>query len=507
MSVDRKKTGVFTGSYAVNPINKAEIPIWVADYVVSSYGTGAIMAVPSGDERDFEFAKTFNLPIIEVVSNDGKEHGNDECFSNYGISVNSGEYSGKSTEKVQELINAKLDEMGCGGAKIQYKLHDWLISRQRYWGAPIPIVHCSVCGIVPLSIDELPVLLPEDIELSSTYGDELSPLATSDSYINVKCPKCDNAAKRDTDTMDTFVCSSWYYLRYPNAGYLQAPFDPKSLKWLPVDCYIGGAEHATMHLLYARFITKALRDGGCLNFDEPFTKLYHQGTITKDGSKMSKSRGNTVSPDEFIEKYGSDTFRAYLMFMGPYDEGGDWNDQGITGIDRFLKKIWRFCQLSHSDGKPKIKDLQIIHQTIHSVSEDLSELKFNTAISRMMECINYFSYHESINTEIKLNVIKMIAPITPHIAEELWEINGGVDSVFLEKFPEYDPVLAEEDTMTIAVQVNGKLRGNIEVAKKINDEDLLKAARSQENVSIHLKDKNVIKEILVPERLVNFVVK
>ena len=507
MSVDRTKTGVFTGAYAVNPINKAEIPIWVADYVVSSYGTGAIMAVPSGDERDFEFAKAFNLPIIEVVSIDGKLHGNDECFSNYGISVNSGEYSGKSTENVQQLINAKLDEMGCGGAKIQYKLHDWLISRQRYWGTPIPIIHCLVCGIVPVSMDELPVLLPQDIKLSSTYGDELSPLATSDSYISVKCPKCGEDAKRDADTMDTFVCSSWYYLRYPNAHYDKGPFDPDRLNWLPVDCYIGGAEHATMHLLYARFITKALRDGGHLDFDEPFTKLYHQGTITKDGAKMSKSRGNTVSPDEFIEKYGSDTFRAYLMFMGPFDEGGDWNDQGITGIDRFLKKVWRFCQLPNSEENPSKKDLQLLHQTIQSVSHDLEQMKFNTAISRLMEFINYFSTHESVGRDFKLNMIKMIAPITPHIAEELWEFNEGEASVFLESFPEYEKSLTEEDTMTIAVQINGKLRGSVEVSKQIEKDALLAIVKKNENVEVHLNGKDIIKEIVVPQRLVNFVVK
>ena len=507
MSLDREKTGVFTGVYAINPLSKAEIPIWVADYVVSSYGTGAIMAVPSGDERDFEFANEFGLPIIEVVSPDGDLHGNDQCYSDYGISVNSGEYSGKPTESVQKLINAQLDKLGCGGAKIQYKLHDWLISRQRYWGTPIPIIHCPACGIVPVEMNELPVLLPEDIKLSSTYGDELSPLAASDSYINVKCPKCGGDAKRDADTMDTFVCSSWYYLRYPNAHYSEGPFDPDRLKWLPVDCYIGGAEHATMHLLYARFITKALRDGGYLNFDEPFTKLYHQGTITRDGTKMSKSRGNTVSPDEFIENYGSDTFRAYLMFMGPFDEGADWSDQGITGIDRFLKKVWRFCQLPDSHNSSSKKDLQVLHHTIQTVSSDLEHMKFNTAISRLMEFINHFSNYEEIESSFKLNLIKMIAPLTPHIAEELWEINGGGESVFLEAFPEFDAALAEEDTIAIAVQVNGKLRGNIEVVKTLEKDALLLEARKHENVHHYLAGKEIIKEIVVPQRLVNFVVK
>ena len=506
-SLDRKKTGVFTGAHAINPINFAEIPIWVADYVVISYGTGAIMAVPSGDERDFEFARDYSLPIIEAVSPDGKLHGNDHCYFDYGISVNSDEFSGKPTKEVINLINERLNELACGGSTVQFKLHDWLISRQRYWGAPIPIIHCDTCGSVPVPESDLPILLPEEIELSSTYGEDLSPLATVEQFINTSCPKCSAPAKRDADTMDTFVCSSWYYLRYPNARYDKGPFDPERLNWLPVDCYIGGAEHATMHLLYARFITKALRDGGHLSFDEPFLKLYHQGTITKGGSKMSKSRGNTVSPDEFIEKYGSDTFRAYLMFMGPYDEGGDWNDTGITGISRFMGKIWRFCQLPDSDNEADKKDLQVLHQTIQLVTNDMRQMKFNTAISRLMECMNHFSGHDNVQSHIKRDFIKIIAPLVPHISEELWEINGGGGSVFLESFPAYDKSMAEEDTITIAVQVNGKLRGNIEVVKTINNEELLTFAKKHENVIIHLKDKDMIKEIVVPQRLVNFVVK
>jgi len=506
-SLDRRKTGVFTGAYAVNPISQAEMPIWVADYVVISYGTGAIMAVPQGDQRDFEFAKEYNLPIIEIVSPDSKLHGNDKCFIEHGIAVNSGEYSGKPTKEVALLINKKLDELGCGGATIQYKLHDWLISRQRYWGTPIPIIHCDVCGSIPVPEVDLPLLLPEEIKLSSTYGEDLSPLATSESFMSTLCPECGKEARRDPDTMDTFVCSSWYYLRYPNAQYDKGPFDPEGLKWLPVDCYIGGAEHATMHLLYARFITKALRDGGYLDFDEPFLKLYHQGTITKDSAKMSKSRGNTVSPDEFVEKHGSDTFRAYLMFMGPYDEGGDWNDTGITGISRFISKIWKFCQLPDTENEASKIDLQTLHKTIHSVTNDLTQLKFNTAISRLMECMNYFAGHESIQPHIKREFIKIIAPIIPHVAEELWEINGGGESVFLEPFPVYDKSLAEEDTVTIAIQVNGKLRGNIEVVKTIDEKELLSSAKKHENVTMHLKDKDMIKEIVVPHRLVNFVVK
>ena len=450
------------------------------------------------------------MPLLEannIVKVYSKIREEIPVLNSLNISVNSGEFSGKDSKEVINLINNRLKELGCGGPTVQFKLHDWLISRQRYWGTPIPIIHCGKCGAVPVPESDLPLLLPEEIELSSTYGEDLSPLATSESFINTICPECGKEAHRDPDTMDTFVCSSWYYLRYPNAHYDKGPFDPEELKWLPVDCYTGGAEHATMHLLYARFITKALRDGGYLNFDEPFLKLYHQGTITKDSAKMSKSRGNTVSPDEFIEKYGSDTFRAYLMFMGPYDEGGDWNDKGITGISRFINKIWKFCQLPDSENEANKKDLQVLHQTIRSVTNDLHQMKFNTAISRLMECMNHFSGHTDVQLHIKRDFIKIIAPLVPHIAEELWEINGGESSVFLESFPVYDKLLAEEDTINIAVQVNGKLRGNIEVVKTINNEDLLTSARAQENVSIHLKDKEMIKEIVVPQRLVNFVVK
>ena len=505
-SIDKDKTGVFTGAYAINPINHEEIPIWIADYVIISYGTGAIMAVPSGDERDFEFAKKYELPIIEVVSADGGLKGNDHCFIEDGIAVNSGDCSGKTTSEAKKIINQKLVELGCGKKTTQYKLHDWLISRQRYWGTPIPIIHCKDCGEIPVPKEDLPVLLPDDLELSETYGEDLSPLATSESFINTNCPKCGKNAKRDSDTMDTFVCSSWYYLRYPNSTYDEGPFDPEGLKWLPVDTYIGGSEHATMHLLYARFMTKVLRDFGYLDFDEPFLKLYHQGTITKDGAKMSKSRENTVSPDEFINKYGSDTFRAYLMFMGPFDEGGDWNDKGITGISRFIAKIWKFCHLPHSNEVLDM-DLKMIHKTIKSVDNDLGLMKFNTSISRLMECMNYFSRHDSINDDLKVLLIKVMAPLMPHLSEELWEIRGGAESVFDECFPSHDESLVIDDTVSMAIQVNGKLRGTIDVAKNIDKDALLIAAKLQDNVALHMKDKEIIKEIVVPERLVNFVIK
>ena len=307
--------------------------------------------------------------------------------------------------------------------------------------------------------------------------------------------------------MDTFVCSSWYYLRYPNASYEGGPFDPEGLKWLPVDTYIGGAEHATMHLLYARFVTKALRDFGYLDFDEPFLKLYHQGTITKDGSKMSKSRGNTVSPDNFINKYGSDTFRAYLMFMGPFDEGGDWNDKGITGIDRFIKKVWRFCQQDECSDELSKKDIQVLHQTIRSASEDLMQMKFNTAISRLMEFVNSYSNKKNISIEVKTTLALMLAPIAPHISEEIWSQLNNSNSIFEQNWPTYDEAKTKDDKLTIIIQVNGKLRGRIEAHDDIDKNDLLEQCKMLDNVKAYLLDKEVIKEIVVPRKLVNFVVK
>jgi leucyl-tRNA synthetase len=507
MSTEKIKTGVFTGSYAINPISKEEIPIWIGDYVLASYGTGAIMAVPSGDERDFEFAQKFNLPIIEVVSPDGKLHGNDCCFSEHGISVNSGEFNGMKSAYVIDKVTENLSQNKLGKKKVQYKLHDWLISRQRYWGTPIPIIYCDSCGSVPVPQNELPVLLPEDIELSSTYGEDIAPLATHETFINTNCPKCSKPAKRDADTMDTFVCSSWYYLRYPNAKLKNNPFSPERMSWLPVDQYIGGSEHATMHLLYARFITKALRDGGLLNFDEPFLNLYHQGIITKDGSKMSKSKGNTVSPDEFVDKYGSDTFRAFLMFMGPFDEGGDWNDKGITGIHRFLNKIWRLIQLAVSNNKPSKADLRILHYTIKVMGEDIEQKKFNTAISRAMEFVNHFTSRDEFPYEFKTLFLKLIAPLVPHISEELWHIIGNSSSIFDHDYPQHNPVLLKVEEIKFVIQINGKLRGDITVDKSTEKNDILILAKENSNVKKYLVEKIIVKEILVPNKLINFVVR
>ena len=508
MADDGVKTGVFTGSYAINPFTNKKIPIWVADYVIASYGTGAVMAVPGSDLRDYEFAKKYDLEIIEVVSKDGKISKSEiECFTDYGIAVNSEGYTGLESSKLIPLISNKISEMGIGEATVQYRLHDWLVSRQRYWGAPIPIIHCENCGSVPVPEKDLPVLLPDNIQFSSTYGDDISPLATVDTYIKTNCPECKREAKRDSDTMDTFVCSSWYYLRYPNSSYEEGPFDTSLLNWLPVDTYVGGAEHATMHLLYARFITKVLRDLGHLSFDEPFLKLYHQGTITKDGSKMSKSKGNTVSPDDFIDKYGSDTFRSYLMFMGPYDEGGDWNDKGITGINRFLRKVWKICVQLKSSNVIVEEDEKVIHKTIKQITYDLNNMKFNTAISRLMEYVNVFSGRDSVHPEVKSSLVLLLAPFAPHISEEIWESLGNTESIFDSKWPEYIESKTKDKSLIIIVQVNGKLRGKVEVDSDISKEDLLKASKNLDNVKVFIDGKDIVKEIVVPKKLVNFVVK
>ena len=505
---DKEKTGVFTGSYAINPFNNREIPIWISDYVLISYGSGAIMAVPGGDERDFEFAKKFKLPIQAVTSKDGASGDSDCCFPDLGICINSADLDGLSSEDAKGIVCDQLKSKNIGEAKTQFRLHDWLISRQRYWGAPIPIIHCSACGAVPVPEADLPVQLPEDVKFSSTYGDDISPLATSESFLNAKCPKCNNDSKRDPDTMDTFVCSSWYYLRYPNSSIDSEPFDKSRLNWLPVDLYVGGAEHATMHLLYARFITKTLRDLGYLNFDEPFKRLIHQGTITKDGSKMSKSKGNTVSPDEFINKYGSDTFRTYLMFMGPYEDGGDWNDKGITGISRFFGKIIKICSKIDKNITPESSIAKLINKTIASVGQDLDQLKFNTAISKLMELSNSLSKAEKIDEFTIKSLILMLAPIAPHLSEELWSIHFVKNcSVFNEAWPEFDPSLIVDDEVTVSIQVNGKLRGTIQIPLDQPKDKVLFHAKSLENVSKYISEGNLIKEIYIPNKIVNLVIK
>lgn len=521
-STEREKTGVFIGAYAINPLNRERVPIWIADYVLLSYGTGCVMAVPGHDTRDFAFAKKYHLPIREVISPDGQSHDElPEAYVDPGVMIHSGQFSGLPSEQGIQAIIDYLEKNKIGEREINFKLRDWLISRQRYWGAPIPIIYCPDCGEVPVPEEQLPVLLPMEVKFTGT-GE--SPLTTNPDFVNTTCPRCGKASRREVDTMDTFVCSSWYFLRYPNPHLDNAPFDREIVKrWLPVDQYVGGAEHAVMHLLYARFFTKVLYDLKLIEFDEPFTRLVHQGVITKDGNKMSKSRGNVVNPDEFISKYGSDTFRMYMMFMGSYSDGGDWSDEGITGIFRFVNRVWRLIE--EIAAKPpqgaefaRSKDLERIrHYTIKMVTTDLERFHFNTAISRIMEMVNaLYLYRQEIglaqqNKQIiddcLETMIVLIAPFAPHLGEELWEKRGHQDSVFDQQWPGYDETKIATEQIPIVVQVNGKVRSTIEVELNASDNQVIQKAMQDEKVTKYIAGKTVVKQIVVKNRLVNLVIK
>ncbi|GAA0855909.1 leucine--tRNA ligase [Clostridium nitritogenes] len=521
-SISKEKTGVFTGAFAINPINGKEVPIWVGDYVLASYGTGAVMAVPAHDERDFAFATKFNLPINRVITpKDGSE--TELPYCEHGTLVNSGEFDGLTTEEAKVKIVEKLSENNEGSQKVNYRLRDWLVSRQRYWGAPIPMIYCEKCGTVPVPEKDLPVKLPYDVEFAP---DGKSPLAKCEEFVNTTCPCCGGKAKREVDTLDTFVCSSWYYLRYPDNKNTEAPFNKELIdKMLPVDMYVGGPEHACMHLLYARFITKALRDMGYLNFDEPFTSLVHQGLILgPDGLKMSKSKGNTISPDDYINEYGSDVFRMYLMFGFAYTEGGAWSDDGIKSVGRFVDRIERNLEIAREainsdNSKTTIdkaeKELNFwLNTAIKGVSEDGEKMQFNTAIARMMEFINALSKYnkeEVKNTsflkEVCESFIKILAPFAPHFSEEQWSLFGNTTSVFNESFPEFDPKALVKDEVEIAIQVNGKIKAKINVASDLDEEGIKAAALADENIVKNTEGKNIVKVIVIKGRLVNIVVK
>lgn len=503
---DREKTGVPTGVYAINPVNGTVIPVWIGDYVLVTYGTGAVMAVPAHDERDFAFAKKYQLPIIEVIRPaTGKTKLPHEAFTEAGVLTNSEKLDGLTSEEGRKKVTELLRKKKAGKFVVNYKLRDWLVSRQRYWGAPIPIIYCNKCGEVPVPDEDLPVELPRDVDFTPK-GDGKSPLNTVDSFVNTKCPKCGGKAQREVDTMDTFVDSSWYFLRYPSAKMTDKPFDKNLTKyWLPVDMYIGGPEHACMHLLYARFITMVLHDMKHITFDEPFKRLVHQGMITKDGAKMSKSKGNVVSPDQFVEKYGSDVFRMYLMFMGPFTEGGDWNDQGITGIARFVERFYLLMK-----SKDLVKDKagldRAVHKTIKKVTADIEHFQFNTCVAALMEFVNSAN-KTGIDRESQVLVTKLIAPLAPHLAEEIWEELGEKFSIFGHKWPEFNSGLIQETVLVLPIQVNGKLRGQIEVALDSSKEEILSMAKSDANVVRHLEGKTLVKEIYVPGKLVSLVVK
>ena len=522
-STVKEKTGVFTGAYAINPVNNKKIPIWIADYVLLTYGTGAIMAVPGQDERDWEFAEKFDLPIVRTVQPPDEFTG--KAFLEDGPAINSDFLNGLNVEDAKKRINQWLEEKGIGEATINYRLRDWLISRQRYWGTPIPIIHCEKCGEIAVSEDELPVELPYDVDFQ--LGGE-SPLARNEKFINVQCPKCGSNAKRDPDTMDTFVDSSWYYFRFLNPNFAEGIFD-KSIadNWVPVDMYVGGAEHATMHLLYARFIHKFLRDLDLAKGDEPFQTLVHQGTITNSGAKMSKSRGNVVNPDVFTSKFGSDVFRLYLMFMGPYDMGGDWSDKGITGTDRFVNRVYdlfdEYKDLQNQTSVKQNYDLNSlndsdkfiyrkVNQTLNKVGEEINHFRFNTAIAALMELLNNLKDLSTCSKEIQLFTLQrfavMIAPLAPHLGEECWNLLGNLSSIFEKPFwYEVDESALIEDTVSIAVQVNGKVRATVDVPIDSEQESVKKLVFAEDKVIKHTADKTIVKEIYVKNKIYNIVVK
>lgn len=515
----KEKTGVFTGSYAINPINGRKVPIWIADYVLVTYGTGAVMAVPAHDERDFEFAEKFNLPIERVI-----EGGDSLPYTEHGKMINSEEFNGLTTDEGKVKVVEKLQLKGLGSFKVNYRLRDWLVSRQRYWGAPIPIVYCDKCGTVPVPEKDLPVKLPYDVEFSP---DGKSPLLKSEEFMNTTCPICGGKARREADTLDTFVCSSWYYLRYIDNKNSEKAFDrEKADKMLPVDMYVGGPEHACMHLLYARFINKALRDMGYLDFDEPFKALRHQGLILgPDGQKMSKSKGNTISPDEYITLYGADVFRMYLMFGFGYSEGGAWSDEGIKGVNRYLERIERILETSieriNSEKPGKItidkeeKELNYWrHNSIKAITADAEIMQFNTAIARLMELTNAISKYTSednINKSFLKTIVKdfilLLAPFAPHFGEEMWEKSGMEFSVFNNPWPVFDEKALIKDEVEIAIQVNGRIKDRINIPQGMADEKIKELSLQSEEVTKALGSMDIKKIIVIKGRLVNIVAK
>ncbi len=524
-SLEREKTGVFTGAYAINPANGERLPIWIADYVLVTYGTGAVMAVPAHDQRDFEFAAKYDLPVQWVIkpTNPHDKTLKDRAFTEFGVMCNSAEFDGLSSTEGMQTITQWLERKNAGKAAVSYRLRDWLISRQRYWGAPIPIIHCQVCGIVPVPEEDLPVLLP--LEGVDYRPRGTSPLGSSSEFINTTCPKCGAAAKRDADTMDTFVCSSWYYLRYLSTHMEKSAFDQNVLSnWLPVDVYIGGPEHATGHLIYARYIAKFLNSIGLLHYSEPFKKMVHQGIITHQGQRMSKSKGNVVNPDKFIEKYGSDCLRMYLMFMGDFSLGGDWSDEGIIGVRRFQNRVWRLVnnwseRIFIEETTIEVDDSlnRVKHYTIKEVTDDLDNFRFNTAISRLMEFVNEL-YKYTFNPD-KVNIsflrecfqtlIKLLSPLAPHLSEELWErvFKGTNDELMYDGWPVHDDKILIEETVTVVIQINGKLIERLPLTKGYSQDEVFREAITKEKVQNHLEKGELIKMIYIRDRILNIVLK
>jgi leucyl-tRNA synthetase len=511
LSLEKGKTGVFTGSYALNPATKEKIPIWVADYVLAHYGTGAIMAVPAHDERDFGFAGEHKLPVIEVISPDGKPHSRlKEAYVGDGVMIRSGDFDGLFTgDAMGKMIDWMVKE-GWGRKQIQYKLRDWIISRQRYWGVPIPIIHCEKCGPQAVPEKDLPVLLPE-ISDYTPAGEGASPLARAKDWAGVSCPNCAHEARRETDTMDTFVDSSWYFLRYSDPRNKDAFAAKEKMKaWLPVDMYIGGAEHAVMHLLYARFFNLALYDMNLVPSEEAFKKLRHQGIILgEDGQKMSKSRGNVVDPDALIKEYGSDTVRMYLCFMSEYSQGGPWNSKGINGISRFLNRVWNFYQKLGQDDKkePTDKLKRLLHQTVKKVSEDIEALNFNTALSALM--VLFRGLEAEPNCGVAKDFLKLLAPFGPHLAEEIWQAafgGAGAASIHNESWPKFDKKWIEEKEIELVIQVNGRVRGTIAMPAGADKEKARELAFNSGRVKKYIEGKEIVR-VVFTGKLINIVVK
>ncbi len=508
-TTDKEKTGVDTGARAVNPATGGEIPIWIADYVLMEYGTGAIMAVPGHDERDFEFATKFDLPIVRVIAgpDDTADTPLNQVFTGEGTLVNSGEYDGMEWREAKTAITADLAARGQGEARVNYRLHDWCISRQRYWGPPIPILYCDSCGTVPVPEDQLPVTLPF-LENYRPDASGVSPLARHEAWYLTECPSCGGRARRETDVSDTFLDSAWYFLRYPSAGNDQLPFDPEITRdWLPVDAYIGGNEHAVLHLLYSRFVTMVLKDLGHIDFEEPFTRFRAHGLIVKDGAKMSKSRGNVIVPDEFIEEYGADTFRTYLMFLGPYQEGGDFREMGISGPYNFLNRLWD-AVLSAEDRPIDPVVERKLHATIAKCTDDLRDLSYNTAIAAMMEYLNVVrAGGRTPERQAVAPLVILVAPFAPHLAEELWSRTGGEGSIFENgRWPEFDPAKAVAEEVEFVVQVNGKLRARLAMRRGITENEARDFALGDANVRKFIDGGTLRKVVFVPDRLINLVV-
>jgi len=498
------KSGVPTGAFAIHPVTGARVPIWTADYVLMGYGTGVVQGVPAHDVRDHEFATKFGLPIVTVVTAPGARDAA-SAYEGEGSLANSGEFDGLETPAARERITAWLAARQLGSGRTQYRLHDWCVSRQRYWGPPIPVVHCPACGALPVPEESLPVLLP----MTNDYIPDdsgLSPLAKVDAFVATTCPKCGGPARRDTDVLDNFLDSAWYYIRYPSTERHDQPWDPaRTARWLPVDMYIGGREHSVLHLLYTRFLCLALHDLGHLPFAEPFNRFRAHGLIVKDGAKMSKSRGNVVNPDEYLNRVGTDAFRLYLMFLGPFVEGGDFRDEGMVGVERFLDRVHA---LPHAPGAALSRAAESkLHWAIKKVTDDLETLKYNTGIAAMMETLNVFESEAPVPSDALGRFAQILSPFAPHLAEEIWQRLGHSESIFLSTWPSFDPVLVLGDSIEVVFQVNGKVRGKASLPIGSSEDDLKAAALADAGVSAHTAGKSIARVVVVQGRLVNVVVK